>query len=328
MTTRWISWTSSSPDSVVGSTGGWSRRRSRIDRVDVGVGRQRPEIAERGELPLHVVRGGAHHQPEEREPAGLGEPADDAEVEQRGAPIGLHEQVAAVQVAVEDAVDHRPLHEGDHPGADHRGGVDAGATHALDVVEREAGQPLHHQHAPRHEAGVRARHDVAALTELREHPRDVEHVLRFEPEVELLGDRLREQLDERRRVGERGDRDAADQMRREPRHRGEVLPHERRDLRPLHLHDHLLAGAQRGGVHLRDRRRGERHAFERREDLLEGASELVLDDLAHGVEGLRRYSVATELELAHELLREEPLAGGDDLPELDVRRPEVRGGNP
>ena len=31
-----------------------------------------------------------------------------AEVEERGAAVGLHDQVAAVQVAVEDAVDHAP----------------------------------------------------------------------------------------------------------------------------------------------------------------------------------------------------------------------------
>ena len=53
--------------------------------------------------------------------------------------------------------------------------------------------------------------DVAALAELGERPGDVEHVLRLEAEVELLGDRLGEQLDERRRVGQRGHRDAPDQ---------------------------------------------------------------------------------------------------------------------
>ena len=69
------------------------------------------------------------------------QPPDDAEVEQRRAPVGQHEQVAAVQVAVEDAVDHRALHEGDHPGADHGLGVDPGVAHAGDVVEVEAARP-------------------------------------------------------------------------------------------------------------------------------------------------------------------------------------------
>ena len=56
------------------------------------------------------------------------EAADDAEVEQRGAPVGQHEEVAAVEVAVEDAVDHRALHEADHAGADDLLGVDAGVA--------------------------------------------------------------------------------------------------------------------------------------------------------------------------------------------------------
>ena len=45
------------------------------------------------------------------------------------APVAHHEQVAAVQVAVEDAVDHRAFEERDHQRAQHRGGVDAGRAH-------------------------------------------------------------------------------------------------------------------------------------------------------------------------------------------------------
>ena len=161
----------------------------------------------------------------------MGQPADDAEVEQRRAPVGQHEQVAAVQVAVEDAVDHRALHEGDHPGADHGLGVDAGVVHAGDVVEVEAGDALHHQHPAGHQLRVRAGDHVAVLAEVAQHGGDVEHVRRLHPEVELLDDRLGEQLDERRRVGERGDRDAADEVGREPRHHPQVVAHETIDRR-------------------------------------------------------------------------------------------------
>ena len=62
-------------------------------------------------------------------------------------PSGMHEEVAAVQVAVEDAVEHAPLHEPDHAGAHDLLGVDAGAVDAGDVVEREAVEALHDQHA-------------------------------------------------------------------------------------------------------------------------------------------------------------------------------------
>ncbi len=108
------------------------------DGVEVGVGRQGAEVAQRRELAVDVVGGGGHEQAEEREAPRLGEAADDAEVEQGGAAVGEHEQVPAVEVAVEDAVDHGALHEADHPGAHDRLGVDAGVLHAGHVVELEA----------------------------------------------------------------------------------------------------------------------------------------------------------------------------------------------
>ena len=102
-----------------------------------------------------------------------------------------------------------PSIEADHPGAHHRLGVDPGVPHADDVVEAEAVEPLHHQHPRRHQRGVGPGDDVAALAQLGERAGDVEHVLGLEAEVELLGDGLGEQLDQRRRVGQRGDGDAA-----------------------------------------------------------------------------------------------------------------------
>ena len=135
----------------------------RDDRVEVDVGRERAEVAQRGELAALVARRAEHEQPEEGEPLLLVEPTGDAEVEQRGAAVGLHDEVAAVQVAVEDAVDQRTLERRDEAGLEQRVGVDAGAVHRLDVFEREAAQPLHHEHAPRDHRRVRARHDDAAL---------------------------------------------------------------------------------------------------------------------------------------------------------------------
>ncbi len=241
-------------------------------------------------------------------------------------PSGQHEEVAAVEVAVEEAVDHRPLHEGDHAGADDLLGVDAGVAHSDDIVELEARQPLHHEHPAGHQAGVRAGHDVAPLPELGQHLGDVEHVGRLEPEVQLLDDRLREQLHQRRRVGQRGDRDPSDQVGRQPRHRPQVLAHQRGDLGPLHLDDDRLAGVEGRRVDLGDRRRGQRRAVEPGEGGLEGGAEVGLDHLPHDRERLGRDLVAAALELLDQLGREEALAGGDDLAELDVGRAERLGG--
>ena len=61
-----------------------------------------------------------------------------------------------------------------------------------------------------------------------------------------------------------------------------------RDLRPLHLDDDFLAGAQPGRVHLRDRRGRDRRAVEADEHVVERAAELHLDDPPHVVERPRR----------------------------------------
>ncbi len=144
-----------------------------ITASQVGVEGEGAEVAQGGDLAPHVVR---------RWPraSGGGRPcaarssrrADDAEVEQGGAPVGQHEEVAAVQVAVEDAVDHGALHEARSWPVRTTSSVSMPAPlHAGDVVELEARQPLHDEDPPRHEARVRAGHDVAPLASSDEHLR-------------------------------------------------------------------------------------------------------------------------------------------------------------
>ena len=228
-----------------------------------------------------------------------------------------------MQVAVEDAVEHGPFGKGDEARTQERVGVDACFVHRLDVVEGEAAQPLHHQHAAGHEGRVRPGHDDRALVGERKDVRDVEHVLGLETEVELLDDGLGEELDDRRRVGEGGDRDPADELGRQPRHGGHVRVHQGRDVGPLHLDDDLFAGAEPGGVDLRDRRRRQRFFGELREERLEPGAEVVLDDLPDVGERLGRDLVPQLAELVHHLRREQAFAAGEDLPELHVARPEL-----
>src|SRR6478735_710231 len=78
---------------------------------------------------------------------------------------------------------------------------------------------------------------------------------------------------------------------------------------------------------LRDRRRGQRLAIEGREHARQGTAQVRLDDLAHDGEPLGWDLVAAALELVHQLVGEQALAGGDDLAELDVRGPEALGGD-
>ena len=258
----------------------------------------------------------------------LGQPSGDAEVEQRDLPRRQHEEVPAVQVAVEDPVDHGALEEADHAGPHDRLGVDAGGAHALDVAEVEPVEALHHQHPAGDQRRVRAGHDEVALVQRGERHGDIEHVLGLETEVELLDDRLGEELDQGRRVGQRGDRDAADEVRRQPRHDGEVLAHPRRDRRALHLHHDRRPVAQRGGVHLGDGGRGQRGVLDGGEHRLERPAQLLGEHPLDDRPRLGRDLVAAPLELGDQLGREDAVARGDDLAQLDVGRAEPLGRHP
>ena len=177
-------------------------------------------------------------------------------------------------------------------------------------------------------AGVRPGDDVGLLAQLDQGAGDVEHVPGLEPEVELLGDGLGEQLDQRRRVGQGGHRDPAHQPGSDPGHDGQVLPDEAGDLGPLDLDHDLLAGPQHRGVDLGDRRRRHRPVLEAGEDGLQGPAEVLLHHPAHRLPRLGRHLVAALLELRHERLGEDPVPRGDDLAQLDVGRAEPLGGPP
>jgi len=306
----------------VGSIVGLAEAEVGDDGVEVRVHRKRAEVAERGDLAAHVVGRGREHEAQERESPRAREPPDDAEVEECGASVPHHEEVAAVQVAVEHAVHQRALHEGHHAGAHDGDRVDARLAHARRVVELEALESLHHEHAARDELGVRARHHVSVLAELAQDARDLDHVVGLHAEVELLDDRLGEELDERGGIGERRDLDAPDQVRREPGHDAQVAAHELADRRSLDLDHDLLAGGEARRVDLCDGGRGEGRRRDPVEGLLERAGEVLLEHAADGREVLGGDLVAATLELGHELDGEEPLAARDDLRELDVRRPE------
>ena len=208
----------------MGSTGRPVEPEVADDRVDVAVGGEGPEVAQGLDLDDQVVAGGAHLQPEEGQAFALVEPAGDPEVEQGHRAVGLDHQVPAVEVAVEHAVEQGALEEGDQGGAEHRRGVDAGRAHPDGVAPGEPVQVLHDQHPPGHQLRMGPGHDHGPLAGTGEHLGDVEHVLGLEPEVELLDDGLGEQLDQGRRIGQGGDRDATHQKGGDPRHGGDVEP--------------------------------------------------------------------------------------------------------
>ncbi len=163
-------------------------------------------------------------------------------------------------------------------------------------------------------------HDHEPLTGTGEHLGDVEHVLGLEAEVEFLDDGLGEQLDQRRRIGQCGDRDATHQQGRDPRHG--------RDVRAGPWRRRSGAGPSPPPVRrsaawprdLGDGRRCDGGAVERGEDLARGrprSSSSVRRTVAKGSGG---DPVAKQPEFLDQLLGKDPLAGRDDLSELDVGR--------
>ena len=69
-----------------------------------------------------------------------------------------------MQIAVEDAVEHRPFEERDHAGLDHGFGVDTCSAHTFGVVPGEALQTLHDEHSGGDEGGVRTGDDHGPLS--------------------------------------------------------------------------------------------------------------------------------------------------------------------
>ena len=215
------------------------------------------------------------------------------------------------------------LQEDDEQGADHGVGIDAGPAHALDVVPAEAVEALHDQDPPGYQFGVGTGDHHGLLARAGQHGGDVEHVVRFEAEVELLDDGLGEQLHQCRRVGQGRHRDAADEVGGEPAHGGDVPFDQAGHLGPLHLDHDLFARAQAGGMDLGDRCRGYGRGLEVLEHGVEGPAQVGFDHLADDLEALRRHPVPQQPELVDQFGREHALPGGEDLAELDVRRPQV-----
>ena len=152
-------------------------------------------------------------------------------------------------------------------------------------------------------------------------------VLGLELVVELLVDPLADLVPDRLRVHPRRDPLGEAQDQPEVLHVG---AHRRSDARVLDLDGHLAAVAERRAVHLTDRGGGDRLLVELGEDVGRGFVELVLDHLAHVLEGHRRSGVAQRRQLALELVavlrRHEPdVEERHHLPDLHRRalhRPE------
>ena len=85
----------------------------------------------------------------EPHPRAAVDPAHDPEVDRGDPPVGQREQIAVVEVGVEEAVDHRLAEEGADQDRGKRLAVVAGRDQRLAVVELDPVEPFERQHAPR-----------------------------------------------------------------------------------------------------------------------------------------------------------------------------------
>ena len=314
------------PTSRSGLAPARSRPRSTIDRVEVGVGRERAEVAERRELAADVAGGPAEEQPQEREPLRLVEPAGDAEVEQdraarRAARAGCRRAGRRGTRRSSSA----PSRQAMRPARRIALGVEAGRVHR---------RRRRRTRSPRRRSMTSTRRvtstgcgrgttivrcSVAASTRARS---SMFSASRRKSSSSTI-------CSANSSTSAGGFASAATGMR--PTSSGASHASARRSSRtsaatsrPLDLDDDLLAGDEAGRVHLRDRRRGERlGARTRRRPCSSGRPRSRSTTARTSANRSGGTWSRSFLNSSTQLVGEEPLERRDDLTELDVRRPEA-----
>ena len=127
-------------------------------------------------------------------------------------------------------------------------------------------------------------------------------VLGLHEEVRLLAEGLPELVHDRREVDELVVAQEPVGAARQRAHDRDILRHDLLHVGALNLDGHQLTRDQAGLVHLRDRRRSERHVVDRVEDVLYGLGVLVAQRLEHGLAVHRLDFGAQLLELVAEAL--------------------------
>ncbi len=247
------------------------------------------------------------------------QPAHDAEIDRDEPAVMVDEQVSGMHVGVEEAVAHGVAQEGlDDVAAELRQVESPGAQRRL-IVERRAVDPFEREHVARGAVPVdrghaEARIVLGVLGHLRQRGR-------LEPQVHLDRDRARQRLhhlDEAQppRLGRPFFGGAG-----RPEEGGQIGLEALLDARTEHLHGDHAAARQFRPMHLRDRRRRDRRA-EGGEDVRNPAAERRRDRGLGLLLRKRRHAVLQALEIARERDADHVAPGRQELPELDVSRPE------
>ena len=251
------------------------------------------------------------------------EPADDAEIEEADRIVVEQHQVAGVDVAVEEAVEHDALKPCAQPIDELGLAIDTLGLDLLEAIDAKPDELLHHEHLAGRVLVLRHRSTDVLVPELAHDVVEPVEVRGLLAEVELLGQGVREVVDDAHRVRElRIAPELREQLRHEP-HDLHVSHAAGDDARALDLDHDRRAIAQLRGVNLRDR--GRRELLRLDIDQVCGLLRAELfDQRALDVfEWERLDAIEHLLELFDVRIGEHARRRRDDLTELDERGPEV-----
>ena len=222
-----------------------------------------------------------------------------AEIEETDHRARHDEQVPRVGIALEETLleDHARIETAD--ATRHLAEVVARGAQPLEIGHLDAVEVLEHQELPGGEVAVDARHAHRGI--VGEGGADADRRVALAREVELEAHKLGDLVNDAAEI-EAPRHAAGDACQKAEA--GQVDARQPRDLRVLHLHHHRRAVAERGPVHLRQRRRGQRRLVHLREHLVQRAAELALDLGSHLPERPGRYGVVKAAEAADEDLGE------------------------
>lgn len=252
-------------------------------------------------------------------------PTHDAEIDRHQPAIGAEEQIAGVHVGVEEAIPQRMTQEALHDLAAEIRQVDIGGGEALMIVQRDAIDPFHRQHAMRRAIPIDGRDaEVRIVAGVFGHLRQGRSL---EPQIHLHRDRARHRVDDLDQpqtacFGRQGFRMFGREV-----EIGEIALEPRTDVRPENLDGDAALPAVAvddvGAVDLGNRRRGDRRA-EIDKGLIQRSLKRAGDDGLRFRLRERRQPVLQAFQVARHRDADDIRAGRKELAELEIGRAEPR----
>ena len=249
------------------------------------------------------------------------DPADHTEIEQRDAVVGGDEDVPRVWVGMEEAVHQDLLEVGVKHLLGERGAIEFHPGERAQIGDFFARDELHREHARRAVVGDGGGdHEPRKFAELLAQGGEIARLL---PVIELLEQALAELLEQLAELVAFPHLGVVIEEIGDVLERLEIFHHPLADLRTLDFHRDRAAVAQRGAMHLAQRRRGHRLVFEILKGFRKADAELFADDFFDFGEAERLDLILQPGERVEVSRREQLHARREELADLDEGGPEL-----